>query len=112
MEHLTLVGQQNPPIFPAMTPPAALSYPNGTSWSNQPDKKSQFSGDVHCEEYDEPLLKESHRRFVLFPIQYEEVWSLVALHIVIDLLRRFGPCTRKVRSPCIITHRVLSPLSS
>ncbi|KAE9395737.1 hypothetical protein BT96DRAFT_977879 [Gymnopus androsaceus JB14] len=59
-----------------MTPPAALSYPNGTSWSNQPDKKSQFSGDVHCEEYDEPLLKESHRRFVLFPIQYEEIWSM------------------------------------
>ncbi|KAF9534796.1 ribonucleotide reductase [Crepidotus variabilis] len=29
---------------------------------------------VNVSEYEEPLLKESHRRFVLYPIQYPEIW--------------------------------------
>lgn len=33
----------------------------------------RFVGDVDLDEKDEPLLKESQRRFVLFPIQYHEV---------------------------------------
>lgn len=33
----------------------------------------RFVGDVDLDEKDEPLLKESKRRFVLFPIQYNEV---------------------------------------
>ncbi|KAB5595432.1 Ribonucleoside-diphosphate reductase subunit M2 [Ceratobasidium theobromae] len=35
-----------------------------------------FVGDVDLEEKDEPLLKESRRRFVLFPIQYHEIWQM------------------------------------
>ncbi|KAF8076266.1 ribonucleotide reductase [Lyophyllum atratum] len=36
----------------------------------------RFVGDVDLPEHDEPLLKESTRRFVLFPIQYPEIWQL------------------------------------
>lgn len=35
--------------------------------------RTRFVGQVDLEEKDEPLLKESSRRFVLFPIQYHEV---------------------------------------
>jgi len=35
--------------------------------------RKRFVGDVTLDEKDEPLLKESRRRFVLFPIQYKEV---------------------------------------
>lgn len=35
--------------------------------------RTRFVGDVDLDEKDEPLLKESQRRFVLFPIQYHEV---------------------------------------
>lgn len=37
------------------------------------DYRLRFVGDVDLDEKDEPLLKESQRRFVLFPIQYHEV---------------------------------------
>ena len=37
------------------------------------DYRLRFVGDVDLDEKDEPLLKESKRRFVLFPIQYHEV---------------------------------------
>ena len=37
----------------------------------------RFVGDVDLDEKDEPLLKESQRRFVLFPIQYHEVCRVV-----------------------------------
>jgi ribonucleoside-diphosphate reductase subunit M2 len=37
------------------------------------DYRLRFVGDVDLDEKDEPLLKESRRRFVLFPIQYHEV---------------------------------------
>lgn len=37
------------------------------------DSRQRFVGDVDLNEKDEPLLKESKRRFVLFPIQYNEV---------------------------------------
>ncbi|KAF8222759.1 hypothetical protein L208DRAFT_1412967 [Tricholoma matsutake] len=36
----------------------------------------RFVGDVDLPEHEEPLLKESKRRFVLFPIQYPEIWQL------------------------------------
>lgn len=35
--------------------------------------RQRFVGDIHCEEKDEPILKESPDRFVLFPIRYNEV---------------------------------------
>ena len=37
------------------------------------DYRQRFVGDIDLDEKDEPLLKESKRRFVLFPIQYNEV---------------------------------------
>lgn len=37
------------------------------------DFRLRFVGEVDIDEKDEPLLKESQRRFVLFPIQYHEV---------------------------------------
>ncbi|KZS97920.1 ribonucleotide reductase small subunit [Sistotremastrum niveocremeum HHB9708] len=36
----------------------------------------RFVGDVDLPESEEPLLKESRRRFVLFPIQYNEIWMM------------------------------------
>lgn len=36
----------------------------------------KFVGDVDIDEKDEPLLTESRRRFVLFPIQYHEIWQM------------------------------------
>jgi ribonucleoside-diphosphate reductase subunit M2 len=37
------------------------------------DIPRKYVGDVDLPESEEPLLKESRRRFVLFPIQYHEV---------------------------------------
>jgi ribonucleoside-diphosphate reductase subunit M2 len=38
--------------------------------------RQKFVGDVDLPESEEPLLKESKRRFVLFPIQYHEIWQM------------------------------------
>ncbi|KAF8339211.1 putative small subunit of ribonucleotide reductase [Cantharellus anzutake] len=38
--------------------------------------RTRFVGDVDVDEKDEPLLKETQRRFVLFPIQYREIWQM------------------------------------
>ncbi|KAF8812328.1 beta subunit of ribonucleotide reductase [Phlegmacium glaucopus] len=38
--------------------------------------RRKFVGDVGLPESEEPLLKESRRRFVLFPIQYHEIWQM------------------------------------
>lgn len=38
--------------------------------------EKRYVGDLECEEADEPLLKESTDRFVLFPIKYREVSSV------------------------------------
>lgn len=50
------------------------------------DYRMRFVGDVDLEEKDEPLLKESSRRFVLFPIQYHEV-SPTRLFLFCDFRR-------------------------
>jgi ribonucleoside-diphosphate reductase subunit M2 len=45
--------------------------------ANHPlDIPRKYVGDVDLPESEEPLLKESRRRFVLFPIQYHEVCDL------------------------------------
>jgi len=36
----------------------------------------RFVGEVHLPEDQEPLLRETRRRFVLFPIQYHEIWDM------------------------------------
>lgn len=41
----------------------------------------RYVGDLECEESDEPLLKESTDRFVLFPIKYREVSSAFSLRV-------------------------------
>ncbi|EPQ27587.1 uncharacterized protein PFL1_04725 [Pseudozyma flocculosa PF-1] len=38
--------------------------------------RSKFVGDVDLPEEEEPLLVESSRRFVLFPIRYHEIWQM------------------------------------
>lgn len=38
--------------------------------------ENSFIGQVDLPEEEEPLLKESKRRFVLFPIQYQEIWQM------------------------------------
>ncbi|PPQ67806.1 hypothetical protein CVT26_007053 [Gymnopilus dilepis] len=40
------------------------------------DSRNMFVGDVNLPEYEEPLLKVTEHRFVLFPIQYQEIWTL------------------------------------
>lgn len=42
--------------------------------------RTRFVGDVDLDEKDEPLLKPTNRRFVLFPIQYHEVSAIVCQH--------------------------------
>ncbi|KAG6829334.1 Ribonucleotide-diphosphate reductase (RNR), small subunit, partial [Tricholoma furcatifolium] len=36
----------------------------------------RFVGEIDLPEHDEPLLKDSRHRFVLFPIHYPEIWRL------------------------------------
>ncbi|KAM6489348.1 ribonucleotide reductase small subunit [Amanita muscaria] len=38
--------------------------------------RTKFVGEVDLPESEEPILKESKRRFVLFPIQYHEIWQM------------------------------------
>ncbi|KAI0269174.1 ribonucleotide reductase small subunit [Gloeopeniophorella convolvens] len=40
------------------------------------DLRKRFVGDINLPESQEPLLMESKRRFVLFPIQYHEIWQM------------------------------------
>ncbi|KAI0036046.1 ribonucleotide reductase small subunit [Vararia minispora EC-137] len=38
--------------------------------------RKRFVGDIDLPESEEPLLMETKRRFVLFPIQYPEIWQM------------------------------------
>lgn len=38
--------------------------------------RQKFVGEIDLPQHEEPLLKESRRRFVLFPIQYHEIWQM------------------------------------
>ncbi|CAE6397786.1 unnamed protein product [Rhizoctonia solani] len=49
---------------------------NGAEEEPLEDYRLRFVGDIDLDEKDEPLLKESRRRFVLFPIQYHEIWQM------------------------------------
>lgn len=47
------------------------------------EQQGQEPPDNHEEEQqqlDEPLLRENKRRFVMFPIQYHEIWNMYKLH--------------------------------
>lgn len=52
---------------------AKPAAPHQDSIEEIEDYRTRFVGEVDLDEKDEPLLKESSRRFVLFPIQYHEV---------------------------------------
>ncbi|THU96006.1 beta subunit of ribonucleotide reductase [Dendrothele bispora CBS 962.96] len=43
---------------------------------NFEELRTQFVGEVDLPEDEEPLLQETKRRFVLFPIQYPEIWQM------------------------------------
>jgi len=49
-------------------------WPKRIQFTNE--LRTQFVGEVDLPEHEEPLLKESKRRFVLFPIQFPEIWHL------------------------------------
>ncbi|EPQ59308.1 hypothetical protein GLOTRDRAFT_125614 [Gloeophyllum trabeum ATCC 11539] len=44
--------------------------------SKPKDMRGTYVGEVDLPEHMEPLLQESKRRFVLFPIQYHEIWQM------------------------------------
>ncbi|KAI9507725.1 beta subunit of ribonucleotide reductase [Russula earlei] len=44
--------------------------------SQELGSRKRFVGDIDLPESQEPLLMESKRRFVLFPIQYHEIWQM------------------------------------
>ncbi|THV08664.1 hypothetical protein K435DRAFT_825085 [Dendrothele bispora CBS 962.96] len=47
--------------------------------NSRPDKvrhSEKFVGEVDLPESEEPILKESRHRFVLFPIQYQPIWQM------------------------------------
>jgi ribonucleoside-diphosphate reductase subunit M2 len=55
---------------------AAAANPKEDALEPVEESRQRFVGDVDIDEKDEPLLKESQRRFVLFPIQYHEIWQM------------------------------------
>ena len=76
--------------------------------------RKRFVGDLDCEEKDEPLLKETNARFVLFPIKYHEVslQTLLRVDASMDanIGRRFGKCTRRLRPLSGLLRRSTLPL--
>lgn len=52
---------------------SAACEATGTVEADVEEYRTRFVGDITLDEKDEPLLKPSPRRFVLFPIQYHEV---------------------------------------
>ncbi|KAJ6599169.1 ribonucleotide reductase [Mycena vulgaris] len=49
---------------------------NGGQFEDLDLSRQRFVGAVDLPESEEPLLKQSPRRFVLFPIQYPEIWQM------------------------------------
>lgn len=76
--------------------------------------RKRFVGDLDCEEKDEPLLKETNARFVLFPIKYHEVslQILVRVDALMDanITCRSGKCTRRLRLLSGLPRRLTLPL--
>ncbi|KAJ8457242.1 hypothetical protein ONZ51_g11653 [Trametes cubensis] len=50
--------------------------PRGASPIDEEDPHERFAGEVDLPEHKEPLLTETTRRFVLFPIQYNDIWQM------------------------------------
>ncbi|KAK0209053.1 ribonucleotide reductase small subunit [Desarmillaria ectypa] len=56
--------------------PSKASNNDKPTDSHLDDLRRRYGGEVDLPESEEPLLKESKRRFVLFPIQYPEIWQM------------------------------------
>ncbi|KAI6046095.1 ribonucleotide reductase small subunit [Pisolithus marmoratus] len=71
----------NNPVGNKKCPASPSGAPAKDSSGEQSDDdfealRKRFVGDINLPECEEPLLKESKRRFVLFPIQYHEIWQM------------------------------------
>jgi len=68
------------PVKPAKKLPALVFEEEEAEEASEVDKvealRTRFVGDVEITEDQEPLLVQSKRRFVLFPIRYPEIWQM------------------------------------
>ncbi|KAH8106114.1 putative ribonucleotide reductase small subunit RnrA [Cristinia sonorae] len=62
--------------FKIVSPIPAKNYANGSINVSSISVKDRFVGEIDIPEEQEPLLKESKHRFVLFPIQYHDIWRM------------------------------------
>ncbi|KAI0284961.1 ribonucleotide reductase small subunit [Russula aff. rugulosa BPL654] len=69
------IQKHAPVIDDTRRSPSPLSESERTE-EQELDLRKRFVGDVYLPESQEPLLMESKRRFVLFPIQYHEIWQM------------------------------------
>ncbi|CCM04822.1 uncharacterized protein FIBRA_07015 [Fibroporia radiculosa] len=77
MGHALLSEYFDPPnLLPFTTGVEALSEHHSDVDKKDVGKPPRFIGEVDLPEYLEPLLTESKRRFVLFPIQYHDIWQM------------------------------------
>ncbi|WWD22312.1 hypothetical protein CI109_106803 [Kwoniella shandongensis] len=60
----------------AVAAPVKAALVEETAEETVEEYRKRFVGDLECEEKDEPLLKETNARFVLFPIKYREIWQM------------------------------------
>ncbi|CAL1701396.1 unnamed protein product [Somion occarium] len=59
-----------------MSPDSVCDESDPFAPESEEQLKKKWVGDIHLTEDQEPLLIESKRRFVLFPIQYHEIWQM------------------------------------
>ncbi|RDB22795.1 Ribonucleoside-diphosphate reductase small chain [Hypsizygus marmoreus] len=72
---MRLVLEEVPRCFESMSvkPKCMSEYESGRLPLDASFRR--FVGDIDLPEHEEPLLKESTRRFVLYPIKYNEIWQ-------------------------------------
>jgi ribonucleoside-diphosphate reductase subunit M2 len=63
-------------ILPAAKPFIACEKETEMAEGHQDNLEARFVGDITLPESEEPLLKGSKQRLVLFPLQYREIWHL------------------------------------
>ncbi|KAG9099419.1 Ribonucleotide-diphosphate reductase (RNR), small subunit, partial [Ceratobasidium sp. 370] len=76
LDKMTLKSPVKQIVFDSIDDLDVSHEDNTNSEAPVEDYRLRFVGDVDLDEKDEPLLKESRRRFVLFPIQYHEIWQM------------------------------------
>jgi len=63
-------------MLPAVKPLIACGKDTETAEGHRDNLEARFVGDITLPESEEPLLKGSKERLVLFPLQYQEIWHL------------------------------------